>query len=75
MEKEIGFTELKQQPFTRIQIDGGQPVSFSTWQGMSPFAPSGPGDINMVNVRYFLNGTRLRVRRDISHEESWYTLS
>lgn len=75
MEKELGFDELKQQPFTKIQVDGGHAVAFLTWRGVSPFNPSGGGDINMVHVRYFLDGNRLRVRRDVSHEETWYTLS
>jgi hypothetical protein len=75
VEKELGFDELKRQPFTKIQVDGGPSVSFLTWQGVSPFAAGGPGDINMVHVRYFLDGNRLRTRRDVSHEEVWYTLS
>lgn len=75
MEKELGFEELQQQPFTKIQVDGGQPVSLLTWQGVSPFVTGGPGEINMAHVRYFLNGNRLRVRQDMSHEERWYTLS
>lgn len=75
MEKELGFDELKEQPFAIIRADGGHPVPFLTWQGVSPFAPSSEAGIHMRNVRYFLDGNRLRARRDVSHEESWYTLS
>jgi hypothetical protein len=75
MEKELGFDALKRLPFAKIQVDGGPSVSFLTWHGVSPFAAGGPGDINIVHVRYFLEGNRLRVRRDVSHEEIRYTLS
>ncbi len=75
MDEEIGFEELKQTPFTKIQTDGRTPVPFMTWRGVPPFIQSGPGDINVTDVRYFLNGNRLRVRRDLTHEEVWYTLS
>jgi hypothetical protein len=76
MEQEFGFDELKQKPFKQIQVDGGGPVSFFAWRGVSPYASTAtPGAISMVRVRYFLNGNRLRVRRDVSYEEVWYTLS
>lgn len=75
IEKEVGFDELKHMPFTKIQVDGGHAVPFLTWRGVSPFAQSSGEGIRMNMVRYFLNGTRLRVRRDVTHEEVWYTLS
>jgi hypothetical protein len=75
MEKEVGFDELKHMPFTKIQVDGGHAVPFVTWRGVSPFAQSSGEGIRMNMVRYFLNGNRLRVRRDVTHEEVWYTLS
>jgi hypothetical protein len=74
MEQEFGFDELKQMPFLRIQIDGGHAVSFLTWRGVSPFAETGPGDVNMAQVRYFLDGNRLRVRRHLDGDV-WYTLT
>jgi hypothetical protein len=75
VEREVGFDELKRMPFMKIQVDGGHAVPFLTWRGVSPYAAGGPGEINLVLVRYFLNGNRLRIRRDVSHEEIWYTLS
>ena len=72
------FEELKQKALqlgnTKIQIDGGHPVSLAAWRGVSPFAGNGPGDINMANVRYFLDGQRVRARKAL-HGDVWYTLS
>jgi hypothetical protein len=72
------FEEFKQKALdlgnTRIQVDGGYPVSLAAWNGVSPFADSGPGDINMVGVSYHLDGQRVRVHRDL-HGDVWYTLS
>jgi hypothetical protein len=73
MERELNLEQIRAQPsVTRIQRDGGHGVPLATWQGWSSTTPA-----PYVNglVRYFLDGNRLRVRRDGSGEEGWYTLS
>jgi hypothetical protein len=75
---ELGFGEFLEKAlsagFTSIQVDGGTPVPLATWRGVSVQAAGGPGDINFANVRYFLEGDRLRVRKDF-HGDVWYTLA
>jgi hypothetical protein len=72
MEQDLSLEQLKAtRPFTKIQRDGAPEVSLDKWNGVAPFASVYAGSL----VRYFLDGNRLRVRRDLSHEEIWYTLS
>jgi hypothetical protein len=75
--EELGFEEFMQRAisagFTSIQVDGGTAVALRTWQGVSVQAAGGPGDFTFVTVRYFLEGNRLRVRKDF-HGDFWYTL-
>lgn len=72
------FEDFKQKALelgnAKIQVDGGHPVDLKTWNGVSNFADSGPGDINMVSVTYYLDGKRVRVHRTL-HKDIWYTLS
>jgi hypothetical protein len=73
VEEELGWDELKKRKFAQIQIDGGKPIPFETWGGISPFVADRLGEMSRVSVRYFIKGNRLRVRRDFDGDY-WYTL-
>jgi len=75
--EQMAFADFKKKAlelgFTTIRRDGAGAVALQTWCGVSPYAAGGPGGINIVNTRYFLEGNRLRVHVDLNGDV-WYTL-